>query len=184
MKKSCKINNENTSSDTSTKINEKKDEINNKKNAQDDEINIDKERGDDSSSDEDINNDEDSNNSELIKQLGILNVSIDTLHVILIAVILNINFVKGEKAKLLDAINETNFAENSPDLSDTPRITNIMFLYATGVFLDINYNTFREVSSVKGKNRNPKAIRRAWKSFISSVLNLISVAISRDNLEV
>ena len=122
-------------------------------------------------------------NAELMKQLGILNLSVNTLYVILLAVILNINFVKGERAKLLDQINKTNLSKGLPDLSDTPRITNIMFLYATGVFLDINYNAFKEVSSVKGKNRNPKAIRRAWKSLLSNILTFIATAISRDNLE-
>lgn len=122
-------------------------------------------------------------NAELMKQLGVLNLSLNTLYVILLAVILNINFVKYERAKLLDQINKTNLSKNLPDLSDTPRVTNIMFLYSTGVFLDINYNAFKEVSSVKGKNRNPKAIRRAWKSLLSTILTFIATAISRDNLE-
>lgn len=124
-----------------------------------------------------------SNNAELMKQLDILNLSLSTLYVILLAVILNIDFVKYERIKLLDQINKTNLSKGLPDLSDIPRITNIMFLYSTGVFLDINYNAFKDVSSVRGKNRNPKAIRRAWKSLLSTILTFIATAISRDNLE-
>lgn len=122
-------------------------------------------------------------NDELLKQLDILNLSYNTLHVILLAVTLNINYVKWERARLLDEINKTDLSKRLPDLSDTPRITNMMFLYTSGVFLDINYNEYKKVSNVKGKNRSLRAIKRAWKSFLSSLLVFIATTISRDNLE-
>ena len=41
---------------------------------------------------------------ELFKQLNILNISYDSLLLILVAVILNIEFVSGERTKLLESI--------------------------------------------------------------------------------
>lgn len=122
-------------------------------------------------------------NEELMKQLAVLNLTIDTLQIILLAIFLNINFVKGEKAKLLDQINNTNFSKSLPDLTDTPRITNLMFIYAGGVFLEINYNSYKEAVAAKGKNRNIKTIRMAWKRVLSSILGFIAAIIGRDNIE-
>lgn len=122
-------------------------------------------------------------NDELMKELAVLNLTIDTLQIILLAVFLNINFVKVEKVKLLDQINNTNFSKNLPDLTDIPRITNLMFIYSGGVFLEINYNSYKEALSAKGKNRNIKAIRIAWKRVLSSILAFIAAIIGRDNIE-
>lgn len=122
-------------------------------------------------------------NEEFMKQLKILNLSIDTLYVVLLGISLNINYLKGEKIKILDAINKSNLSEGLPDLTKTNRITSIMFLYSSGIFLDINYKAFKEASSVKGNKRNVKLVRRTWKSYLASLLTFIASAISRDNLE-
>lgn len=120
---------------------------------------------------------------ELEKQLKRLNISLENLEVILLAIILNMNYVKGEKVKLLYIINKTECAKGMVDFSYTPRITNIMYLYSTGVFLDINYSVYKELKSATGKNRNTKAIKKAWKSYLATLLTFIAITISRDNLE-
>lgn len=125
----------------------------------------------------------DISNEELIKQLKVLNLSIDTLYVVLLGISLNINYLKGEKVKLLDAINKSNLSEGLPDLSKTNRITSIMFLYSSGIFLDINYKAFKEASSLKGNKRDAKLVRRTWKSYLAALLTFIASGISRDNLE-
>lgn len=130
------------------------------------------------SGDENINS-----NDELMKQLAVLNLSIETLEVIILAVFLNINFLKWQKEKLLDDINGTDFSKESPNLSGTPKLTNLMFIYTSSVFLGINYNAYKDIALVTGKKRNQVAIKKAWRSFLSSILNLISLIIGVDNLD-
>ena len=121
---------------------------------------------------------------ELIAQLETLNLSLDTLKVILLAVLLNYYFVYYTKVTVLDTLNETKCAENLFDASKIPSITNVMFLYATGIFLNINYEAYVKINSVQGANRDTNAINKAYKAFFSSLLILIATAISRSNIEV
>ena len=80
---------------------------------------------------------------ELFKQLNILNISYDSLLLILVAVILNIEFVSGERTKLLDQLNNnTNISDSLPDLSRIPIISNEIFLLVTSIFLFINYDAY------------------------------------------
>ena len=90
------------------------------------------------------NNDQNDNSNEssvsqeeLFKQLNILNISYDSLLLILLAIILNIEFVSGERIKVLDKLNNTNMADSLPDLSKIPRISNEIFLLTTSIFLFI-----------------------------------------------
>lgn len=121
---------------------------------------------------------------ELINQLETLNLSLDTLKVILLAIVLNYYFVYYTKVTVLDTLNDTKCAENLFDASKIPSITNVMFLYATGIFLNINYEAYVKINSVQGANRDPKAINKAYKAFFSSLLIFIATAISRSNIEI
>lgn len=75
---------------------------------------------------------------ELYEQLGIINLSIDTIFVIVAAISLNIKFLIWSKVGILDKINNTKNAEKIGDLSELPRVANLMYIYATGIFLLIN----------------------------------------------
>ena len=72
---------------------------------------------------------------DLYRQLYILNLSLETIYIIIIAIFLNIEFIKWSRIKILDSINNTKNLEKVGDLSDYPKISNLIYIYATGVFL-------------------------------------------------
>lgn len=116
-------------------------------------------------------------------QLDIMNLTINTLDLSLLALFMNIRYAKWQRVKLLDAINKTNLAKEWPDLSNTLKITNKIFIYTSGVFLTIDNNAFIKISSVKGKGRNIKGISRAARIVISSLLSFISAVMTTGNIE-
>lgn len=120
--------------------------------------------------------------SELIRQLGVLNLSINTIYIIVLAIFMNINYLYISRGRLLDEINGTNYMENAPDVSDAPRIANKLFLYATGVFLEINFEQLQVASSMTGEGRDEKAIMNASNNLLSSLLIFIATGISHNTL--
>lgn len=139
------------------------------------------------------NNEEESNDSqnnanvpnrdELLSQLGTLNLSIDTLYIIILATLLNLYYLYSLRAGVSDQLFDTNESENFIDTKNFPRITNAMFLYSTGAFLNINYRGLEEARRASRETNDKRAVIRAWKSFLASLLIFIATAISRDNLE-
>lgn len=127
------------------------------------------------------NNESSVSEEELFKQLNILNISYDSLLLILVAIILNIEFVSGERAKLLDQLNNTNISDSLPDLSRIPIISNEIFLLVTSIFLFINYDAYE--TSIEDEVSQREQIK-AFRAFISSFLVLVATSISRGNLEV
>ena len=134
------------------------------------------------------NNDQNDNSNEssvsqeeLFKQLNILNISYDSLLLILVAVILNIEFVSGERTKLLDQLNNTNISDSLPDLSRIPIISNEIFLLVTSIFLFINYDAYETAIE---DDVSQKDQCKSFRAFISSFLILVATSISRGNLEV
>ena len=120
--------------------------------------------------------------SELIRQLGVLNLSINTVYIIVLAIFMNINYLYISRGRLLDEINGTSYMENAPDVSDAPRIANKLFLYATGVFLEINFEQLQVASSMTGEDRDEKAIMNASNNLLSSLLIFIATGISHNTL--
>lgn len=123
------------------------------------------------------------NRDELLSQLGTLNLSIDTVYIIVLATLLNLYYLYSLRAGVSDKLFNTNESENFIDTKNFPRITNAMFLYSTGVFLNINYKGLEDARRVSRETNDKRAVIRAWKSFLSSLLIFIATAISRDNLE-
>ncbi|MBS6502075.1 MAG: hypothetical protein KH415_10670 [Clostridium sp.] len=123
------------------------------------------------------------NRDELLSQLGTLNLSIDTVYIIVLATLLNLYYLYSLRAGVSDQLFNTNESENFIDTKNFPRITNAMFLYSTGVFLNINYKGLEDARRVSRETNDKRAVIRAWKSFLSSLLIFIATAISRDNLE-
>ncbi|MDI9218228.1 hypothetical protein [Clostridium tertium] len=124
------------------------------------------------------------NRDELFSQLGTLNLSIDTLYIIILATLLNLYYLYSLRAGVSDQLFNTNESEKFINTKNFPRITNAMFLYATGIFLDINYRGLEEAKRASKETNDKRAVVRAWKSFLSSLLVFIATTISRDNLEV
>ncbi|WP_066891817.1 hypothetical protein [Clostridium nigeriense] len=120
---------------------------------------------------------------ELLKELGILNLSIDTVAVILFATFLNFYYVNSLKAQVLDELYNTNFEGNFIDTTDFPKIINTLFLYGTGVFLTLNYTLLQEIKCDNINDMNNKEVLVAWRSFLASLFTFLAVITSRNNLE-
>lgn len=129
------------------------------------------------------NNEETFNRDALIKQLGILNMSLDSIYVILVAVIINIEFIKIEIVRVTDRLNNTNLSEGLPDDSEWPKLTNLMYLYVTGIFLLLNYTLYQEAIA-PNNNTTQKEESRAFRAFLSSLLIFIATGLSKANLEI
>lgn len=128
------------------------------------------------------NSDGNNINSELIRQLNVLNLSINTIYIIILAILMNINYLYVSRGQLLDEINGTNYMKDAEDVSDVPRIANKLFLYATGVFLEINFEQLQVASSMTGEDRDEKAIMNASNNLLSSLLIFIATGISHNTL--
>ncbi|WP_195265109.1 hypothetical protein [Clostridium sp. 1001275B_160808_H3] len=123
------------------------------------------------------------NRDELFSQLKTLNLSIDTLYIIILATFLNLYYLYSLKAQVSDQLFNTNESDQFIDTKNFPKITNAMFLYSTGIFLDINYKGLEEAKIASRQSNDKRGIIKAWKSFLSSLLVFLATAISRDNLE-
>ena len=93
--------------------------------------------------------------NDLYRQLYILNLSLETIYIIIIAIFLNIEFIKWSRIKILDSI--------------------------TGVFLLINYSEFQNISSLEGSTKKERC--KGFKAFLSSLLIFIATGLTKDNLE-
>lgn len=138
-------------------------------------------KGKDNGQEETISDATEVSMEDLLKQLNILNISFDALLIIMFAIYLNLEYIHGEKVKVLDQLNNTNISDTLPDLSKIPRISNELFLFTTSIFLFINYDSY--VSAVESDDTEREQ-NRAFRAFISTFLVLVSTSITSGNLEV
>lgn len=124
-----------------------------------------------------------SNRKDLLEELSISNLTIDTITIVFFATLLNLYYESSLKAKTLDKLFNTNFTDNFIDTTNFPRITNTIFLYTSGVFLILKYTLLQESKYKHRNDWNNKEVVSAWKAFLSSLLVFLSVVISRDNIE-
>ena len=120
---------------------------------------------------------------ELLAELDILNLSINTITVALLATFMNYYYVHSLKAQVLDELYNTNFEENFIDTTDFPKIVNTLFLYTTGVFLTLNYTLLQYIKCEHIDDMKDKEVIVAWRSFLASVFTFLAVITSRNNLE-
>ena len=130
----------------------------------------------------DVNELSNEEKENLIKQINILNISETTIYIFIIAILMNLNYVIWSRSKLIDQLNKTTSPAEDVDLSKVPRITNLMFLYGTAIFVLINFRGFQDVSSLPESTYRERC--RGWKTFISSLLVFIATGITTGNLEV
>ena len=127
-------------------------------------------------------NAEDINYDDLMKQLGILNLSINGIYIIIVATLMNLDFLNHQKGQVLDTINNTNFFKEERDLSQETKTANKLFLYATSIFLGINLYTLQQLVSVDYDKRNEAEINKAKNRVVSSILILIATRITNNIL--
>ena len=115
---------------------------------------------------------------ELIKQLGISNLSEFGICLIIYAAILNIQYLEWSKMKILDQLNSTNYADTLQDLTEVPRGANIIYLFVISIFTGILYDNYQTALSQTGENRSEKEIRDSYKRFIAILLMLLGTTIN------
>lgn len=130
----------------------------------------------DNSNDSSTITDEEKN--QLIKQIGITNLSEFGISLIIYASILNILYLEWQKVRISDQLNSTNYAETLQDLTEEPKSANIIFLFVTSIFTGILFDNYKTALSQTGENRNEKEIRNTYKSFIAILLVLLATTMN------
>ena len=120
-----------------------------------------------------LNNDKANNEkerSELIKQIGISNLSEFG--------ILNILYLEWQKTKILDQLNSTNYAETLQDLTEVPKGANVIYLFVTSIFTGVLFDNYKTALSQTGENRNEKEINDSYKRIVAILLMLLGTTIN------
>ncbi len=128
-----------------------------------------------------LNNDEVNNEkerNELIKQIGISNLSEFGIALIIYAAILNILYLEWQKTKILDQLNSTNYAETLQDLTEVPKGTNVIYLFVTSIFTGVLFDNYKTALSQTGENRNEKEINDSYKRIVAILLMLLGTTIN------
>ena len=133
-----------------------------------------------SSKNSNLKNNEELNNNqqELQQELDTLNLALVALFIVLYGIVLNINFVLVERIKVLDGINNTNYAEQLADLSDTPRKTNVLFLFSTCIYTYILWNAYVVSAADNSESRDEDLIRDNYNKFVAILLILLATTIN------
>lgn len=122
------------------------------------------------------------NYDDLMKQLGILDLSINGIYIIIVATLMNLDFLNHQKGQVLDTINNTSFFKEERDLSQETKTANKLFLYATCIFLGINLYSLQQLVSVDLDKRDEAEINKAKNRIVSSILILIATRITNNIL--
>lgn len=121
---------------------------------------------------------------ELKYNLNVLNISSDTLVLIIIAIVLNLYYIYRSKVDICDTLNNTSYGKNMPDVSNLPEFANFMFLYITAVFLAINYEDYMRKANAPCDKRDNVAIAKSYNAFVAALLAYIATVISRKNYDI
>lgn len=125
-----------------------------------------------------INEEMDDSQEDLQKEVGALNLALIALFVALYSIILNINFVWAQRVAVLDKINNTNYADELTDLSDTPIKTNTLFLFSVCIYTGILWQAYIESANDNSDNRNEELIRDNYNKVIAILLFLLGTTIN------
>lgn len=127
-------------------------------------------------------NAQDINYEDLMKQLGILNLSINAVYIVIMATLMNLDFLNHQKGKILDSINNTNLFQEERNIDEEAKMANRLFLYTTCIFLGINLYNLQQLLSVDSDKRDENEIERAKNRVISSILILLATRITTNIL--
>lgn len=128
-----------------------------------------------------LNNDKANNEkerNELIKQIGISNLSEFGIALIIYAAILNILYLEWQKTKILDQLNSTNYAVTLQDLTEVPKGANVIYLFVTSIFTGVLFDNYKTALSQTGENRNEKEINDSYKRIVAILLMLLGTTIN------
>ena len=132
---------------------------------------------------EKTNNSEDADQEEsiqydLLNQLNILNISYMGVILVFIGVLINIRFLLWSRIRIMDSINNTNFAEQIGDLTEFPKISNRLYLVATILFVIIIYDQYKTQVLSEPSEGYESAVNDAWNRYVAIVLFLVGTLIN------
>ena len=120
----------------------------------------------------------DEEKNQLIKQIGITNLSEFGISLIIYASILNILYLEWQKVRISDQLNSTNYADTLQDLTEVPKGANTIYLFVTAIFTGILFDNYKTALSQTGENRDEKKIRDTYKNFIAILLILLATTMN------
>lgn len=124
------------------------------------------------------NNEDNKTYAELLEELSSLNISISLLCIVIISLVISLTFTYNEKAKALDKINNTNFADYSTTFDNRLRFSRRLDLFVATVSVINNYKRLQVLLSSNPIDQ--KAVSDAKKSIFASILLFFSAKISHD----
>lgn len=132
---------------------------------------------------EKTNNSEDADQEEsiqydLLNQLNILNISYIGVILVFIGVFINIRFLLWSRIKIMDSINNTNYAEQIGDLTEFPKISNRLYLVATIMFVMIIYYQYQMQVLSEPSEGYESGVNDAWNRYVAIVLFLVGTLIN------
>lgn len=132
---------------------------------------------------EKTNNSEDADQEEsiqydLLNQLNILNISYFGVILVFIGVFINIRFLLWSRIKIMDSINNTNYAEQIGDLTEFPKISNRLYLVATIMFVMIIYYQYQMQVLSEPSEGYESGVNDAWNRYVAIVLFLVGTLIN------
>ena len=132
---------------------------------------------------EKTNNSEDADQEEsiqydLLNQLNILNISYIGVILVFIGVFINIRFILWSRIRILDSINNTNYAEQIGDLTEFPKISNRLYLVATIMFVMIIYYQYQMQVLSEPSEGYESGVNDAWNRYVAIVLFLVGTLIN------
>lgn len=132
---------------------------------------------------EKTNNSEDADQEEsiqydLLNQLNILNISYMGVILVFIGVFINIRFILWSRIRILDSINNTNYAEQIGDLTEFPKISNRLYLVATIMFVMIIYYQYQMQVLSEPSEGYESGVNDAWNRYVAIVLFLVGTLIN------
>lgn len=120
----------------------------------------------------------DEEKEELIKQIGILDLSAFGIYLIIYAAIINIKYLSWQKIRILDSLNTTNYSEGLQDLTEVPKKANMIYLFVISIFVGILFDNYRTAASKTEENRSEEEIQDRYKNLIAILLMLLGTTIN------
>ena len=114
----------------------------------------------------------------MLNQLNILNISYIGVILVFIGVFINIRFILWSRIRILDSINNTNYAEQIGDLTEFPKISNRLYLVATIMFVMIIYYQYQMQVLSEPSEGYESGVNDAWNRYVAIVLFLVGTLIN------
>lgn len=116
---------------------------------------------------------------ELLSRLNTIEQSIDASKVGLLTDLLNLYLLYSSRATVRDALYNTKESENFMDTSKFLEITTTMFVYKSGVFLDIADIALQNAISNGDSNRIAIARSAYWAALLGFISSIIAFSAAR-----